>query len=97
MKKKPKECDTIWVEDNIVRKKRQGKYSFYSPSNPAYEFTKSKLIKGTIPEKSSYMSTPFSLHTNVDSWYRKDSDNFRTNNMRFFVEYNVTKEEGESA
>ena len=85
------------IDDDIVRKTRQSKYSFYSLSHPAYEFTKSKLIKGVIVEKSSYISTPFSLHTNVDSWYRKGSDNFRTNNMRFFVEYNVTKEEGESA
>ena len=88
---------TELIQADIVRKKRQSKYSFYSLSHPAYEYTKSKLIKGVVVEKSSYMSNPFSLPTNVDSWHRKVSDNFGTNKIRFFVEYNATKEEGESA
>ena len=88
---------TELIQADIVRKKRQSKYSFYSLSHSAYEYTKSKLIKGVVVEKSSYMSNPFSLPTNIDSWHRKVSDNFGTNKIRFFVEYNATKEEGESA
>ena len=78
------------IEDDLVRKTRQSKYSFYSLSYQANEYTRTQLMNGTTEENAPYLSTPFSIRINVSYGYR--DDDIRVSQKRF-VNYIDTKED----
>ena len=63
------------IEDDIVRKTSQSKYSFYSLSYQANEYTKSKLINGLDGTKNPFLFSPFFPRTNPGyNGFKKDNE-----------------------
>ena len=59
------------IDDDIVRKTRQSKYSFYSLSYQANEYTKTKLMHGLTHKNNAY--SPFLLRANTNYEYKEDN------------------------
>lgn len=79
----------VLIDDDIVRKTRQSKYSFYSLSYQANEYTKTKLINGLNGKNNSYPFSPFSQRTNTN--YVFEDNNSARENILIFTNLNISK------